>query len=478
MGVLNPGSGQWNPKNPGPMDRLIPTVLFLLTLVFVACSKDDDVDNDNHQPPPGNGHGCPPLERVIEEELPLDELLDLVQEQTLKYFWDFAEPNSGMARERNTSGNLVTSGGTGFGIMALIAGVERGFLEREEVRDRVLQIGQFLEGADRFHGAWAHWMDGTTGSALPFSAKDDGGDLVETAFLVQGLIAAREYFHRDTPEETELRDLVDHLWHGVDWQWYTRGQNVLYWHWSPNYGFEMNMHIRGWNEAMIIYVLAAASPTHPIDPQVYHQGWARNGNIVNGNHYYYMELPLGPHFGGPLFFAHYSFLGLDPRGLHDQYADYWKQNRNHSLINHRYCELNPGNHCHYSDSLWGLTASDDPFGYRAHAPHGYYGEDNGTITPTAALGSMPYTPEESISALRTFYYYLYNDLWGPYGFYDAFNFDENWFADSYIAIDQGPIVVMIENYRSGLLWDVFMKNEEVHTGLERLGFYYDTSEKN
>lgn len=401
----------------------------------------------------------------------MDALLDKVQEHTMRYFWDFAEPNSGMARERNTSGHLVTTGGTGFGIMALIAGVERGWLEREEVLPRILKICHFLKDADRFHGAWSHWLDGRTGNALPFSALDDGGDLVETAFLVQGLIAAREYFDRDHPDENNLRELVDELWYGVDWTWYTRGQNTLYWHWSPNHGFGMNMTIRGWHEAMIVYVLAAASPTHPIQPVVYHQGWAQGGNMRNGRFFYDLRLPLGPDFGGPLFFAHYSFLGLDPRGLHDQYADYWEQNRNHSLINHRYAVANPNDFCHYSDSLWGITASDDPeVGYQARAP---FDRDNGTITPTAALSSMPYTPEESIRALRTFYYYLYNDLWSTYGFKDAFNFEFNWFADSYLAIDQGPIVVMIENYRSALLWNTFMKNEDVHTGLDRLGFYYE-----
>jgi len=442
----------------------------LVVILFISCSNDDEFPGNGT---PGPVDRCPELVRVIEDELTDDELLDIVQQQTLKYFWDFAEPVSGMARERNTSGNLVTTGGTGFGIMAMIAGIERGFLQRDEVLDRVLQICNFLDNADRYYGAWAHWYNGTTGRTIPFSAKDDGGDLVETAFLVQGLIAAREYFDRDTPLEDSLRNFVDTLWYGINWQHYTQGQNVLFWHWSPNFGFEMNMRISGWNEALMVYILAAASPTYPVSADAYHQGWARNGNMVNGSHYYYMPLPLGYHFGGPLFFAHYSFLGLDPRGLHDQYADYWLQNRNHTLINRQYCIVNPGNHCHYSDSIWGLTASDDPFGYRAHAPFNYGGTDNGTITPTAALSSMPYTPEESMSALRTFYYYLYDDLWGPYGFKDAFNFDERWFADSYIAIDQGPIVVMIENYRSGLLWDVFMKNQDVHNGLEKLGFYYE-----
>lgn len=446
--------------------------LCMMIVVLLAASCNDLLED-----PPDNGRQperCLPLVRVIPTDMPTDELLDLVQRQTLRYFWEFAEPNSGMARERNTSGNLVTTGGTGFGIMAMIAGAERGFIERDHVLERVLKIGHFLEQADRFHGAWPHWMDGRTGRTLRFSEFDDGGDLVETAFLLQGLIAAREYFDGEQTREMELRNLVDTLYHGVNWQWYTRGQNTLYWHWSANHGFAMNMQIRGWHEALIVYILAAGSPTYPIQPAVYHQGWARNGNMRNGGYFYDIRLPLGPNFGGPLFFAHYSFLGLDPRGLKDQYADYWEQNRAHSLINYRYCVANPGDFCHYSDRLWGITASDDPeVGYQAHAPFNFSGRDNGTIAPTAALSSMPYTPEESLKALHTFYHYLYDDLWGPYGFKDAFNLTLGWFANSYLAIDQGPIVVMIENYRSGLLWEVFMRNEEVHEGLKALGFYYD-----
>ncbi len=449
-------------------------IILIFSFSLIACGDDVEVPDDNGNDTIDDTNGCPVLTRVIEEELEEDALLDLVQQQTLKYFWDFAETNSGMARERNTSGNLVTTGGTGFGIMAMLAGAERGWLERDEVLQRMLQIGNFLKDADRFHGAWSHWIDGTTGQALPFSQKDNGGDLVETAFLVQGLIAAREYFDAGTPLEDSLRVLVDTLWHGVNWQWYTQGENVLYWHWSPDYEFEMNMQIRGWNEALIVYVLAASSPTYPVSPDVYHQGWARNGEMANGRNFYDLQLPLGVDFGGPLFFAHYSFLGLDPRGLQDQYASYWEQNRIHSLINHRYAISNPGDFCHYSDSLWGLTASDDPIvGYQAHAPFGFHGRDNGTITPTAALSSMPYTPEESMKALRTFYYYLHDDLWGNYGFKDAFNLSEEWFASSYLAIDQGPIVVMIENYRSALIWNVFMKNDDVLQGLETLGFFYE-----
>jgi hypothetical protein len=453
------------------LSYLLPFLLLFTSLILPSC-------DDGIAPPPQNGKtpdDCPPLVRVISSDLSQNELLNLVQRQTLRYFWEFAEPNSGMARERNTSGNLVTSGGTGFGIMAMIAGAERGFINKNDVLQRVLKIGHFLENADRYHGAWPHWMDGRTGKTIPFSSRDDGGDLVETAFLLQGLIAAREYFNGDNPEETSLRNLVDTLYNGVNWQWYTRGQSVLYWHWSANHGFAMNMPIRGWHEALIVYILAAGSPTFPIQPQVYHQGWAQNGSMQNGRYFYNIKLPLGPNFGGPLFFSHYSFLGLDPRGLHDSYADYWEQNRAHSLINYQYCIANPNDFCHYSDKIWGLTASDDPeVGYQAHAPYDFSGRDNGTITPTAALSSMPYTPEESLRALHTFYYYLHDKLWGEYGFKDAFNPELNWYADSYLAIDQGPIVVMIENYRTGLLWDVFMRNQQVHIGLETLGFYYDT----
>lgn len=453
------------------MYRTLITGIFIFIVGWAGCSKDPGEDPDNGNGNPPDTTLCYTLEREVAEDLSGDDLLDIVQQQTLKYFWDFAEPNSGMARERNTSGNLVTTGGTGFGIMAMIAGVDRGFLQRDTVVGRLLHMFNFLQKADRHHGAWPHWLNGITGETIAFSPQDDGGDLVETSFLVQGMIAAREYFSLENQREDSLRALVDTLWYGVEWDWYRNGENVLYWHWSPNHGFGMGHAIRGWNEALITYVLAASSPTHPINRQTYEQGWAGGGQMANGGFFYNLKLPLGPNFGGPLFFAHYSFLGLDPRGLQDQYADYFEQNRVHSLINHQYAVRNPMDFCLYNDSIWGLTASDDPLvGYSAHAPFGNWGIDNGTITPTAALSSMPYTPEESMKALRVFYYYMHNKLWGPYGFRDAFNLSEEWFASSYIAIDQGPIVVMIENHRSGLLWNVFMQNADVLTGLSKLGF--------
>lgn len=397
-----------------------------------------------------------------------EELLTKVQQQTFRYFWDFAHPNSGLARERNSSGDIVTIGGSGFGVMAILVGIERGFIGRPDGIQRLTKIVDFLGEADRFHGVWPHWVNGNTGAVVPFSTKDNGGDLVETAFMIQGLLAVRAYLDENDPGEKALIDKITTLWEEVEWSWYARGGNVLYWHWSPEYNWEMNHPIRGYNEALIVYVLAAASPTYPVTKEVYEEGWAQNGGIVNGSSFYDIDLPVGYDYGGPLFFAHYSFMGLDPRNLSDQYADYWVQNVNHSLINQAYCVANPKKYVGYSEDCWGLTASDNHQGYSAHSPT----NDLGVITPTAALSSFPYTPEASMRALKFFYYIMGDKLWGEYGFYDAFNVTENWTANSYLAIDQGPIVVMIENHRSGLLWDIFMTDPDVKKGLNTLNFNY------
>lgn len=409
-----------------------------------------------------------------------EALLDTVQRATFLYFWDGAEPVSGMAPERiNVNGvypqndkDVVTTGGSGFGIMAILAAVERGFITSQQGSDRLKKIVDFLERADRFHGVWPHWLYGKTGKVKPFSKKDDGGDLVETSFLIQGLLCARQYFRSGNEAEKHLAKRIDSLWKSVDWQYYTQGQQVLFWHWSPDYGWQMNFPIHGYNECLITYILAASSPTHGVPASVYHQGWAENGKIKSTSVHYGDTLQLfrqaNAVLGGPLFWAHYSYLGLDPKGLKDQYADYWKENVSQTLINYTWCVKNILHYKGYGPNSWGLTASYSVKGYAAHAP----GEktDLGVISPTAAISSIPYTPQESLQAIRYWYQEKKDQLWGSYGFYDAFSETEAWYPQKYLAIDQGPQVVMIENYRSGMLWKLFMSCPEVQQGLKKLGF--------
>jgi hypothetical protein len=401
-----------------------------------------------------------------------EALLDLVQCQTLDYFLEFGHPVSGMARERSNPDpgydylETVSTGGTGFGVMAMLAGAARGFATRNTVLQRVERIVEFLSRAESYHGVFPHFINGTTGRAIEFSEKDDGGDLVETSFLMMGLLCARQFFDAGDAREKNLRQAIDQLWHNVEWDWHTNGREALYWHWSPRHGWDMDHAIRGWNECLVTYLLAASSPTHAVEPAVYHRGWANSATFLNGRDFYNVNLPLGPPCGGPLFFSHFSFLGLDPRGLRDRYADYWQQNRAHTLINRAYCISNSGRFSGYGAQCWGLTACDGDAGYGAFCPN----HDRGVIAPTAALSAMPYTPEESMTVLRFLYEELGSKIWGRFGFVDAFNLSRGWVAESNLAIDQGPIVVMIENARSGLLWKQFMSCPEIHVGLDRLGF--------
>ncbi|RIJ34472.1 glucoamylase family protein [Pontibacter oryzae] len=418
-------------------------------------------------------------DNALEQTLSDEALLTKVQEQTFQYFWDGAEPNSGLARERiHMDGvyplndrNVVTTGATGFGLMAIVVGMERGFISRQEGVAHLQKMVNFLEKADRFHGAWSHWIEGETGKVRPFGKKDNGGDLVETAFLVQGLITVRQYLQDGNQQEKALASQIDKLWKGVDWNWYRKdGQNVLYWHWSPEYNWEMNFPVSGYNECLVMYVLAAASPTHGVPAEVYHEGWAQNGAIKSDATKYGREVVLNHngHKGsvGPMFWAHYSYLGLDPRGLKDRYADYWKLNENHTMIQHDYCVENPKNYKGYGEDAWGLTSSYSVNGYSGHSPE----RDLGVISPTAALSSYPYAPKESMKVIRHLYEDLGDKVWGKYGFYDAYSEEKDWYTPRYLGIDQGPIVVMIENGRTGLLWDLFMSAPEVQSGLKKLGF--------
>jgi hypothetical protein len=404
--------------------------------------------------------------------LPDDALLEAVQRQTFRYFWDGAHPDSGLAYDRRTTqgapaDDKVTIGGSGFGVMALIVAAERGWVTRDAALERLRRMLDLLFKARCYHGSFPHFMNGRTGETIPFWRKDDAADLVETSFLFMGLLCARQYFDRDTPAEASARSLISIMWNDVEWNWFTQGnRKVLYWHWSPNNGWAMDHPIRGWNECLVTYVLAASSPRYAIDPAVYHKGFAHGRGYRNGKSWYGTTLPLGMPYGGPLFFAHYSFCGLDPHGLKDRHADYWEQNVRHVRINRAHCVANPGKYKGYGESCWGLSASDGPTGYAAHAPD----NDDGTISPTAALASLPYAPGEVMAVLRHLLQRHGERAWGPFGFVDAFCESQNWYADTFLAIDQGPIIVMMENHRTGLLWKLFMAVPEVQAGLRRLGF--------
>ena len=456
------------------MKKTILFIAFAFLISFFGCESGKKIAQSSNDP-------IAPADTA---------LFRLVQEKTFQYFWDGAEPNSGLARERfhaddvypTHNKNIITSGGGGFGVMAILVGIERGFITREQGVERFERIVKFLETADRFHGAWPHWWQGETGKVYPFSRYDDGGDLVETSFMIHGLLCVRQYFQNGNAKEKNLAARIDKLWREVEFDWY-RGPGippsgekkgaVLYWHWSPNHEWRMNFAVRGYNECLIMYVLAASSPTHGVPAEVYHEGWAQNGKInQNPANYDGITLQMN-HQGeagtsGPLFWAHYSYLGLDPRGLKDKYADYWQHNVGHSMIHYKWCVNNPKNYKGYGTDSWGLTSSYSMKGYAGHAPSDK--RDLGVISPTAALSSFPYTPKESMAAMKHWYNDMKDKLWGPYGFYDAFSEEHNWYTPRYLAIDQGPIVVMMENYRTGLLWNLFMSCPEIKEGLKKLGF--------
>ncbi len=454
------------------MNKTLFTSLAFIFLLALAACKNEGGNTDPNTP-------VTPDESTRPASFANDDaMLDYIQRVHFNYMWDGAEPTSGLARERihldgdypEHDQDVVTTGGSGFGIAGLVVAMERGFITRAQGVERLTRIVNYLERADRFHGVWSHWINGPTGKVKPFGQKDNGGDLVESCFLMQGLLCARQYLDRDNDAEKDLVKRINALWEGMEFDWYTRGgQDVIYWHWSPEYEWEMNFPLEGYNECLIVYVLAAASPTHTVPASCYHKGWARSGGIKSTAAPYGYPLELkhngAEQTGGPLFWAHYSWIGLNPKGLKDQYADYWNVVRNHAMSNYQYCVENPKKYTGYGPDCWGLTASYSTEGYSAHCP----GNDLGVITPTAALSSFPYTPEQSMAALKGFYS-RGESIWGKYGFYDAFSPVSGWTLPRYLAIDQCTIAPMIENYRTGLLWRLFMSCPEVQQGLTKLGF--------
>ncbi|WP_312765092.1 glucoamylase family protein [Epilithonimonas sp.] len=446
-------------------------------LLSYNCSSSSDWDvNDSSVGTPQN-----PVTVYTDSQI-----IEMTQKDALKYFWDYAQTNSKLARERyhtdnpSDDANTVTTGGSGFGLMTILVGIKNGYVSQIDAVSRLTTALDFLQTANRFHGAWPHWINGINGNVLPFSTMDNGGDVVETAFLAQGLICVREYFKNSTNStELALSKKADDLWKGIEWNWYTKGENALYWHWSPNYDFQMNMKLQGFDETLITYILAAASPNYSIDKSVYQNGWARNGGIKTSGSQFGIPLVVN-HNGatgtvGPMFWSHYSFLGLDPRGLSDEYVNYGDATTNHAKIMFQYCVSNPKGWQGYNSKSWGLTASysrnqDGTTGYSAHQPN----NDLGIISPTAAISNMPYTPTESMNFLRFLYNENYSRYIGVAGPYDAYSIQHNWVTPRYLAIDQGTIAPMVENSQTQFLWKLFMNAPDVRQGLIKLGFHSTT----
>jgi hypothetical protein len=410
-----------------------------------------------------------------------DELLTTVQEAGFRYYWEAAEPHSGMTRE-NTPGDddIVAVGASGFGVMAIIVAADRGFITHQQAIDRLLRVTEFLAAADHYHGAWPHFLSGSTGHRLPvFDMYDNGADLVETSFMMEGLLAARQYFKQDGPSGQELYQRITKLWRGVDWNWFraTPQHDALYWHWSPEYAFHIANRLTGWNEVMITYLDAIASPSHGIPASDYYSGWVGEGignQYANGKSYFGIKLDVGGNTGGPLFFTDYSFMGFDPRGIRDRFTDYFDNNRAQALINQQYCIHNPHHWQGYGEDTWGLTAVDGPEGYVPYEPT--FDLDDGTIAPTGAISAFAYTPQPSMAALKHFYRDLGAQVWSIYGFRDAFNLQKNWYSGITMGLNQAPMVVMIENQRSGLVWKNFMANSEFQSALKNIGFLVDAGE--
>jgi hypothetical protein len=421
-------------------------------------------------------------------ELTDDELVDMLQEAAFRYYWEASGANSGMAHE-NLPGDdrIVATGATGLGISALVAAVDRQFITRDQGLERLETIVSFLERAPRYHGAWSHYYNDETGETMPlFGMYDNGGDIIETSYVIQGLLTARGYFDRKEKREQSLRKRITALWEAVEWDWYRQlpDSPFLYWHWSPQWGFQIHHPLIGFNETVPTYLLAIASPTHPVPASMYYSGWASqdksaqeyregwsgspDGKLyANGNTYFGIKLDVGVSSGGPLFFIHYIFMGFDPHALRDRYTtSYFENSRHIALINRAYCIANPKGFKGYGANAWGLTASFGFNGYTTPAPDQW--NDEGTITLTGALSSFPYTPEESMAAFKHFYRDLGAELWGIYGPRDNYNPSQDWLAYHYMGLNQAPIVAMVENHRSGLLWRAFMSNPEIGEMLKKL----------
>lgn len=400
-----------------------------------------------------------------------DELLDSLQYSAFRFFWYEANPSNGLIKDRNTSGSPSSIASVGFGLSAICVGVDRGWVAREAAKDRVLTTlktfwekpqGSAASGTIGYKGFFYHFLDMTTATRVWNSELSS----IDTGLLLAGILDAQQYFTEVDSIETLIRAYADSIYRRVDWNWMRNFNPGIMMEWKPETQFGTLGYWIGYNEAMILYILALGSPTKPV-PTTAWQAWT--SGYTWETYYGYSYIPFPPLFG-----HQYSHCWVDFRNIRDAYMrwrdiDYFENSRRATLAQRDYCIDNPSNFVGYSDSVWGLTASDGPSGYAARgAPPAF--NDDGTITPTAAISSIAFTPEQSLAVAHKLYKTYHAQLWTNYGFRDAFNLNVNWWGPDVIGIDQGPIIMMIENYRTQSVWSRFMKNPYLQLGLERAGF--------
>ena len=354
--------------------------------------------------------------------------------------------------------------------MVILTGIERGWITRKEGAKRILTLVRYLNKAERIKGAWSHWMN-IEGQPVKFGKQIESGDLVETSFMMMGLYAAQAYLTENNSVEKEIRKTVDSFRQTIQWSDFVHNGD-LYWLWERT-NETFTLPLRGYNEALVTYILALGAPDkYAIDADVYKNGWQQNGKIFKPrqSHYGY-PFVMGANLSGPLFLSHYSFLGMNPKAMQDKYVDYQQYGTYHAMIHRHYCMEEAPKEYQYNAFNWGLSAGSGPNqpvkkGYKPRTPK----RDDGVIAPTAALSSMPYTPFYSIQMLLNLHD-NYPQLRTPGGFGDGYSLVDNWFFKGRIAIDQGPIVIMIENYRSGFLWELLANHPDIKKGMEKAGIH-------
>jgi hypothetical protein len=416
------------------------------------------------------------------------EFTDELKERTFNYFWEVIDEGTWQTDDRYPTRNFTSVAATGFALPSYIIGVHNGYITREQGAERVHKVLDWLwnapqgpdeEGMTGYKGFFYHFLNYGSGTRY----KTVELSTIDTGLLMAGVLTAQSYFDGDNETEREIRSLADSLYLRVEWDWAMNDNPTMSMGWHPERGF-IKAEWKGYNEAMVLLILALGSPQHP----VHDNAWDVWTSTYDWEEFYgYEHVNFAPLFG-----HQYSQMFVDFRGIQDEYMkekgiDYFENSRRATLANKAYCVANPGNFKGYGENIWGLTACDGPANqvrkidgrsiqfktYHARGAAKDDIRDDGTITPTAAGGSIPFAPEETLAALYEMKQKYGDQLYTKYGFLDAFNLtysEEGWFNPDYIGIDQGPILIQLENLESGLIWETLKKNPYIIKGLQKAGF--------